>query len=308
MSSTYSTAKREKAAGQVFSTLRMAAAAPPPARPPVEPPRARAVPPQSPPALLRGLPSGAPGTKRFTFALAPLGLPLPTPVLPDAKGQVTLTGRLGDSYRVEAQFTGLLPPPDPAIQPALWLMHDLTVPTDLNPADLAALPKGMTGAGNWPGDVFTLDGNPPTYGLQGNTIAVTVSPGRFAWTGNGLWRLESTLDQSRNQTFHPLYLIGPEALADINQPVPSGTVASLLTDLFMRQATIHPELPLRSHFRQRLIAVTAKHLGPGAAHTLLDGSGYSRAAVSLEGLVRPTPTLMPTRESCILVGPTREES
>lgn len=303
MSSTYSTATREKAAGQVFSTQRTAAAAPPPARPAVEPPRARA-------AIQRSLPrvqSLQPPVKRFAFPLSPLGFPMPSPVSPDAAGRVELIGRLGEPYRVEAQLTGLPPSPDPAIQPALWLMHDLTVPTDLNLADLAALPKGSTGAGNQPGSIFTLDGNPPTYGLRGNTIAITVSPGRFAWSGNGTWRLESALDLSHNQTFHPLYLVGPEALADINQPAPSGTVASLLTDLFMRQATVHPELPLRSYFQQRLVAVTAKHLGPGAAHTLLDGSAYTRAAVSLEGLVRPTPTLMPTRESCILVGPQREE-
>lgn len=289
MSQTYSTVSRDMASGRIYSTQRSVRPrpAPPAPRRPVEP---------------------VPPPKRFGFSLSPADLPAVSTALPGISGRVALEGGPGESYRVTGQITGLPSAPDPAIEPVLWLIHDLTVPADLAQADLAALPKGSTGTGNQPGTVFTMDGNPPTYGPQFNTLSVTVSPGRFTRGESGTWNLAASLDPGTNQGFHPLYFAGPTALADINAPVFSGTLAGIMTDLFMRPTTIHPELPLSTRYLDRLRAITARHLGPNQETSVLDGSAFTRAAVTLEGVVRPTPTLMPTRESCILLGGNREES
>ncbi|MFZ5823203.1 MAG: hypothetical protein ACOY94_02475 [Bacillota bacterium] len=246
--------------------------------------------------------------KRFGFRLSPEGLPGASTIFPEVTGRVALEGSPGGPFQVEGHLSGLPAAPDPAIGPVLWLIHDLTVPVDLAPADLAALPRGAAGSGNQPGTVFTMDGNPPTYGPTFNTLSVTVSPGRFSQVDANTWRLQATLDATTNRGFHPLYFAGPEALADINASIPSGTLAKILTDLFMRPATVHPEFSLERDYLPRLKAITARHLGAGGQASLLDGSAFTRVAVTLEGLVRPTPTLMPTRESCILLGGHREES
>lgn len=297
MSRTYSTTNREMAAGRVYSTQRQAGTGP------TLPPRSTQ--PRQPQARAQS-PAPAVPPRRFRFQLSPANLPSAVR-MPGVSGAVRLEGRPGENYQIEAELNGLIPPPDPAIQPALWLIHDLTVPMGLGPADLATLPRGGAGLGNQPGTVFTLDGNPPAHSLYSNTLSVAVSPGRFSPAGGGVWRLQAVLDPGQNQAFHPLYFAGPSALADINTPVPSGTLANILTDLFMRQATVHPELPLQSRYLDRLKAITSGHLGPGQA-SVLEASGFTRAAVTLEGVLRPTPVLMPTRESCILLGSTREES
>ncbi|MFZ5814079.1 MAG: hypothetical protein ACOY93_02075 [Bacillota bacterium] len=296
MSQTYSTVNREMAAGRVYSTQRSALVTP-------TVPRSRAALPSAAPAPAPQAPApqapALPPTRRRSFQLNPMGRPGARQGQPGLTGAVRLEGRFGEPYRVEGLLAGLPPSPDPAVQPVLWLIHDLTVPTDLDPADLAALPRGSGGSGNQPGSIFTLDGNPPTYGPQFNTLSIAVSPGRFTPAGAEVWRLDGQLDASTNLSFHPLYFAGPEALADPNQPVPSGTLARILTDLFMRPATVHPEFSIRTEYLPRLKAVTARHLA--GEPSLLDGSAFTRAAVTLEGIIRPTPTLMPTRENCILL-------
>lgn len=142
---------------------------------------------------------------------------------------------------------------------------------------------------------------PLTYGNTPNTLSIAVSPGAFTPAADGSWQVSGALDAGTNQAFHPLVVLGPGGLPDINAPVPSGTVARILTDLFMRPATIHPELPLRTHFAQRLLAVTREVLSAQHGPSFLDGSHFTRAAVTLEGLVRATPRLMPTRDTCFLL-------
>lgn len=300
MSQTYSTVNRDMAVGRVYSTQRTAGSRPPAPRRPAQ----QAVPLRhqaQQPVVPRAQAPAVPPLLRFTFPLNCANLPAASRAFPGCTGSVALEGRAGEPFQVDGQIAGLPPGPDPAIEPALWLIHDLTVPTNLDPADLAGLPRGPSGTGNQPGSVFTLDGGPATYGPSFNTISLAVSPGRFTRTSDSGWRLQTTLDPERNQAFHPLFFAGPEALADINATVPSGTLAHVFTDLFMRPATVHSELPLQSRYLDRLKAVTARQFGSGQ-QSVLDGSGFTRAAVTLEGILRATPLQMPTRESCILQG------
>lgn len=101
--------------------------------------------------------------QQLTFALSCQGLPAAQRHCPQATGQVSVRGRAGGPGTVQAGFTGLTPPRDPASRPTLWLIHDLRVPADLAPADLALLPRAVPGA-NMPGAVFTVDGKAPTSG------------------------------------------------------------------------------------------------------------------------------------------------
>jgi hypothetical protein len=215
---------------------------------------------------------------------------------------VTLSGLPGSSYTVSAVVGGLAPHKDPVIRPVLWLLCDLSVPHDLAPGDLAQLPRGAGGTGNQPGAIFTVDGNSPTYGKNANTLSVAVSPGALSQAGSDAWTLTATLNPANNQAFHPLAVLGPSALGNIDVALPSGTVARILTDLFMRPATVHPELTLRSHYPQRLAAVVQRVLTEPGAIAYLPADAFSRAAVTLEGIVRGTPRLMPTREACCLMG------
>lgn len=240
----------------------------------------------------------APEPLRFRFALSSQGLPAASLVGPCASGQVQVSLPAG---LVSGSILGLLPLSDPALKPTCWLAHDLQVPVDIAAEDLAALPKGADGKGNRPGRLFTLDGNPPTYGVRANTLAVPITPGEFTLDAAGVWQLKGEINESSNQSFHPLVMLGPAALADSNAPLPSGTVARILTDLFMRPATVHPQLSLQGHFTHRLSRLVADVLDSGAGRLFLDASSYTRAAVTLEGLVRSTPVLMPTKETCILM-------
>jgi hypothetical protein len=97
-------------------------------------------------------------------------------------------------------------------------------------------------------------------------------------------------------------VLGPTVLADINVPLPTGTVARILTDLFMRPATVHPELNLKTQFAQRLTAVAQDVLAAPGAVAYLDPAQFTRAAVTMEGIVRGTARLQPTREACVLIG------
>lgn len=287
MSYTYSTLQRDGAGGRVYSS-RQSQVTVLPARTGAHGHQAVATPiaqPASPP----------PAAPAWQFTLSSQGQGAAAQIGPEAAGRLALA-----EAAITAQIGGVRPIRDRAIVPTLWLVHDLTVPLDLAPQDLAALPRGATGTGNQPGAVFTLDGNPATYSQASNTLSVSVSPGAFTPGDGGAWTLSGPLDNRSNQAYHPMAVLGPSAMADSNATLPSGTVARILTDMFMRPATVHPELNLRSQFAQRLTAVTRDVLSAGAVE-FLAASRFTRAAVTLEGPVRTTPLLMPTRQTCFLM-------
>ncbi len=304
MSQTYSTLQRDAAGGRVYSSRQSQVTVLPAGQGPtvqrvVPTPPAPAAAPQGSPAPTRNPVASVAAveapviSKQFT--LGPTGQKAAAQIGPQASGRVGLTGNA-----VTAEIAGVNPLRDQAVQPTLWLVADLTVPTDLSPQDLAALPKGSTGTGNQPGTVYTMDGNPATYGPTSNTISVSVSPGTFALQPDSALRLTGVLDNRTNQAYHPLVVLGPSVMADMNAALPSGTVARILADLFMRPATVHPELDLRSQFAQRLAAITRDVLSLGVVDFLAP-SRYDRAAVTLEGPVRTTPRLMPTPNTCFLM-------
>jgi hypothetical protein len=244
--------------------------------------------------------SGVPAS--VTFNLATHGLPAAAHIAPGgASGTLTVAARPGGGHSVTGTVQGVRPLTDPVVRPVGWLIHDLTVPHDLSPADLAALPRGRTGTGNQPGAVFTIDGNAPTYTPDCNTISICISPGSFTPETDGTWKLDGTIDAGTNLAFHPLVFLGPAALADMNAPIPTGTSARILTDLFMRPATVHPELNGRSQFPQRLMAIVRDVLGNSPEAAFLTPDRFTRAAVAIEGLVRSTPSLMPSRDSTFLL-------
>ncbi len=245
---------------------------------------------------------------RWIFHLTGEHVPVPGRSQPGASGTVTVQRQSDGTWRVVGQVAGMSPLADPAIRPVLWLIHDLPVPVDLSPQDLAQLPKGRLGVGNQPGEIYTLDGNPPTYGPGANTLSISISPGAFNLGADGVWHLEGRIDEQTNQAFHPLAVLGPSVLADLDAPMPSGVVARTLTDLFMRPATVRPDLTLRSHFPQRLTALLQQAEGDPTTERFVDGSAFMRAAVTLEGLVRGTPRLMPTRDACFLIAMNRTEA
>jgi hypothetical protein len=138
-------------------------------------------------------------------------------------------------------------------------------------------------------------------------LSIAVAAGAYSPGAAGLWHLSGSIDPSSNQTYHPLALLGPAALANIDTPLSTGVAARILTDLFMRPATVHPELNLKTHFPQRLAAIVHDVLSGSPSPAYIDGSQFTRAAVTLEGLVRGTPRLMPTRETCFLAANSRTE-
>lgn len=288
MTRVFSTMQKEMGAGRVYSTQHAASVTP-------QAPR-RAMPAAPPQAPVRTPLLG----QAFAIPLRPAGSGLGYGGQA-ASGRVVLTEAEPGRWHLAAEATGLPVLADPAVRATLWLIQDLRVPHDLAPADAARLPRGAQGTGNQPGEPYTLDGNPPTYGLNGNTLAIAIAPGALVPEGGERHALEAAIDASTNCGFHPLYLAGPEALANANEAVPSGTLAALLTDLCLRPATVYPDLPVTTQFLPRLRAVASRHLG-AQAPTYLDPAQFSRAAVTLEGPVRHTPWLLPTRETCLLMG------
>ncbi len=288
MSQTFSTLQREMATGRVFSSRNGLVTV---------------LPPQAP---LRGAPSPAPAkpSPAFQFVLSGLGLPYGSQAGLSASGIVQLREIHGSACKVMATIQALRPPSDPSVRPVFWLIHDLLVPSDAAPADVAALARGASGTGNRPGSVFTLDGNAPTYELTGNTVSVAISPGTFQPGSDGAWRLDGEVNPQTNQAFHPLVILGPTAMADIDAALPSGVAAEILQSMFMKPATVHPELDLRSHFAQRLATIATDVLGAGVPH-YIQPEQFGRAAVTMEGPLRGTPRLMPTRDACFLLGLTR---
>ena len=302
MSQTYSTRQRDGGSGQMYSNPRGRANLVQ-----ARPGSGGTVPLQSAPVSQEtaapSAPQAVPTLARFT--LTGQGLPVAAQVAPQGSGIAAIMAPPGLPLQVTAALSGVLPPSDSAVRPALWLIHDLTVPQDLAPADLAALPKGAAGTGNQPGSLFTVDGNPPTYLVSPNTISVAISPGDFTPVPGGFWQFSGALDDAANRAFHPMAVLGPAVLADINASLPTGTVARILTDLLMRPATVHRELNLQTQFSGRLAAVAQEVLAT-APPAYLDPACFTRAAVTLEGLVRGTPRLLPTRESCFLIALSRD--
>jgi hypothetical protein len=239
--------------------------------------------------------------RQITFALTTKELQIARQVAPGGTGSVVLVAQANGSTSVASRITGLQPIKDSANRPTLWLIHDLVVPPDIAMADLAQLPKGPLGLGNQPGTPFTVDGNAPTYGTHSNTVAISISPGTFTPAPDGIWQMSAEINQTNNQSFHPLAMLGPSVLANSHATMPSGDVGRILTDLYMRPATVHPELSLRTHFQQRIHAVTLDAAASPGTGGFLIPTSFTRAAVTLEGLVRSTPPLMPTRETCFLI-------
>lgn len=329
MAQTYSTLRRDAADGRIYSSQYSSVTVLPPTgkarglrpqplmtnpnpaateallapqqAPPQVAPAAAPDLPATPTAPAAAEPAGSPA-RRLTFTLGSQGLPPVARIAPGgATGSITISGSPGEPYRVTGSIQGIRPLTDPAMRPVLWLIHDLTVPYDLSPADRAALPRGTSGIGNQAGAQFTIDGSPPTYTPNCNTVSICISPGSFALEPDGTWKLEGSIDAGTNQAFHPLVFLGPGALADMNTPLPSGTVARILTHLFLRSATVHPELNIRTHFPQRLMVIVRDVLGAASEPSFLEPELFTRAAVTVEGLVRTTPSLMPSRETTFLL-------
>lgn len=149
--------------------------------------------------------------------------------------------------------------------------------------------------------VFCTTVHPPTYGPNSNTLSVAISPGTFIPGPGGTWQLSGQVDTATSQAFHPLVILGPQAMPDIDATLPSGTVARILTDLFMRPTTVAPQISLQQNMPQRLAAVAQGALQSGQPNAWLDGTDFHRAAVTLEAEVRGTPRLLPTRDACFLM-------
>lgn len=319
MSDTYSTRHRDMEHGRIYSsrgghatvlTTGKVPLAPQPqvqVQPEVQP-QVQVPPPPPPPTpmQLQAQPHVQPPVQpdlaqEFRYRFSSEGIPGATR-FGQIGGTAVVSGCSGGKHQVTASLSGLGTLPDPSVKPVLWLVADLSVPADLDPRDLAALPTGRSGMGNRPGEVFTVDGNPPTYTPVPNTVTAAVSPGAFTLQPGGGWTLATDLDSATNRVFHPLVVLGPTALSDINASLPSGTVWRMLTDLFLRPVTVHPDLSLSKHFPQRLMAVLTAHL-TAETPAYLEPIRFNRAAVTLEGPVRHTPRLMPTRENLMLMGP-----
>lgn len=271
LSAMYSTTERLVRSGQAFSSRRGLVTV-------LEPQRAEEAPRPESPAPLRFTLSPAAGGAGGADALP--------------GGEVDLRPLADGSSLVRARAQSLPDSRDPDVRPTLWLLHDLRVPVDLAAADLARLPGSGAGTGNRPGQVFTLDGGPPESGDGSRVVSVAVSAGELARQADGSWALEGRLDQRTNRAAHPLVLLGPSVLPSINASLPSGTVAGLLTDLLLRKATLHPELPMPDRYPERLAAVGARWLVQGPK-SFLSPEQFDRALVTLEGPVRHTPNLVP---------------
>lgn len=245
-------------------------------------------------------PPPAPAAQQYRFLMTSQGLPGLARLGAAPTGEVLLTGRPGEGYAIAGSLYGMPPLSDRSLVPTLWLLHDLTVPLDIAPADLAALPQG-----NQSGLLFTQDGRPPSFGPQANVITIAVPVGSFEPTPEGTWQVNAVLSPTVNQTFHPLAALGPNELQDPNQAMPSGTMTAVLTDLFLRPATLLPHLRVREQHAERLRAICQSWALRPAQH--LDGAAFTRVAVTLEGPVRSTPSRMPTQEALILWGNNRAQ-
>jgi hypothetical protein len=297
MATTFSTYQQELASGRIFSSERSrvtVVAAPqfvPVQRPPVPTQPAAEILLDNRPFL--GTPLCAPGSLGHT-----------------ARGILRLQGDT-----VAGEVSGLSGPLPPGTKLFAWLLRDLKVPADLDPRDLALLPHGDGGSGNQPGSVFTLDGLQPASGLGANTVALAVTPGELAVSGSSA-TLTKALGPETNLTFDPRVLLGLQGISDLTATLPSGLTDQILTDLFLRPATVLPELSIRTHFGQRLLMLVRKAIASldrngdglvtpeeagGAPEFFLQPAAFTRAAVTVEPAVKPVP-LLPTQQACILSG------
>lgn len=220
--------------------------------------------------------------------------------------------------RVVVRVTGLGALP-PGTVLTVWLLHDLVVPPTLDQADIAALPRLAAGA-NAPNAVFTVDGQLSTVGRADvtvwNTVAVAVRAGTLTVQTDGTAILEVPLADELNMAIDPRVLLGG-GVVPTTATMPSGIVAAVLTDTFMRQATVFPQLTVAQAFPQRLAAISQAAVqrfdrtGDGiltadevsdVAGAFLTPAQFNRVAITVEPVVRATPETMPTEQGVVLVG------
>lgn len=281
------------------------------------------------PALALALPTPAPVERpiaraELSAALCPPGaLTAPGGLAAGALGSLSLLLPDRGSACLRLQVQGLRPVAPAQAQYAIWLLHDLHVPLDLPPEDLALLPRGPLGTGNAPGGCFTLDGQAPVQGPAANTVTVAVQAGMFTPGGDTLWEGSFDWGEAAGWTMNPAAALGAAAAhlgPGIFLPVPSGVARAILADVFLRRASRFVHLPLHSAFPQRLLAATQEALPAWDA----DGSGsitsadlaaigrgdaflgpleFGRVVVTLEPVAgRITPLLLPTAPACALAG------
>lgn len=162
-----------------------------------------------------------------------------------------------------------------------WLVADLRIPRRLHPADEARLPRDQPGM-NGPGGIFTRDGRAPrTLGPSveepPNTIWLAVRAG--AWGTDETGRQPGArwfLNDFSNWAFWlpegwggspPPSVEGAGRLRDPDashlgavRGLPSGLAMEVLTDLYIRQATVLPDGPAEP--RLRLEALWQHHVAP----------------------------------------------
>ncbi|BDG59895.1 hypothetical protein [Caldinitratiruptor microaerophilus] len=266
----------------------------------------------------------------FHFALSNQGFPptffsAPGGIAGSARGTAELRETGTDPGTLTVSVTGLGPLP-PGAELAAWLIHDLVVPPSLDPADLAALPRVAPEA-NTPGQFFTVDGAPPTVGRPDvpvwNTVSVPVRAGTLTVRPEGTASLRVSLADAARVALDPRALLGMGFSPGFGGALPSGLVAAILTDVFMRPATVFPQLPLATAFPQRLAAITQAAVArfdrdgdgtvsvqeaqsiPGA---FLRAQDFTRVALTVEPSVRSTSPLLPTEHAVALAGLRRTQS
>lgn len=310
----FSTLRREIAGGQLFSTgLGRAQAA-------LLPPGFGAMAPmgggaqgvlQSRPLLQLSL---------FSSGFPPNALCLPGGPAEGAQGTLEV---LDDPPAVALQVQDLKPLPGDAARYVAWLISDLIIPADLDPRDLAALPR-QTLVANQPGGPFTIDGLPSAVGRADlpmwNTVAVAVPAGAFMPTEQATFAGRWPFTADINWSLDPTFLLGSAPPGAGSDPrLPSRLAADILSDVFLRPVTIFPGLPPTHALSQRLQAVRQGHLSrfggdgrltpaavAGRDDAFLPLAAFNRVAVTLEPVQgRTTPKLLPTQQNCVLVGLSR---
>lgn len=293
----------------------------------VAPAHAPSVSAAAPPALAE--PAPAPDCLLARAELSPLACP-PGPLVAPGGLAAGATGSLGlvdlagaPGLGLQVQVQGLRPLPAAQAQYALWLLHDLVVPADLAPEDLALLPRGPLGTGNLAGSAFTLDGQPVAQGQLPNTVTVAIQAGMFTPDVSGVWDGRFDWGEALGWTLSPATALGAAA-AHLGPssflPVPTGVARAILADVFLRRASRFVHLPLHSAFPQRLLAATQEALATwdvdrsgsisssdvaatGRSDAFIEPLAFNRAVITLEPIAgRQTPLLLPTVQTCALAG------
>ncbi|MCG0238825.1 MAG: hypothetical protein L6E13_06170 [Firmicutes bacterium] len=258
----------------------------------------------------------------FPFVLEGLTFPRNLLCVPggpccEARGSAELRAG-GDVAQLTARVNGLGPLP-PGTNLTVWLIHDLVVPDTLHPADLACLPRLAPGV-NLPGTRFTVDGLPPNLGRTDvpawNTVAVPVRAGELTVQPDGTALLQVPLSPDRNLALDPRALVA--GIGGAAAPaLPSGIVAAILTDCFMRPATVFPQLDVRTCLPQRIAAITQAVVSrfdkncdgcvtpeevAGVPGAFLCPGDFNRLAITAEPVAKTAPALLPTEAGLVLVG------